>query len=207
MQHELSSTRPLPAPPAPFSLSAFLVRRRVNIMLCTAIGLGIMLTVRHYSPPRAVNDFSDPWTIVGNLLVVSGLLIRSWAASILRKGQVLATKGPYSACRHPLYAGSSLMVLGFCVLLGDIWTAGILLAVMMLTYPSTVNHEERLISGRFSSEWPAYAAATPRLFPPRFPTGIGPASFAQWFQNREYQAVLVTGAALVGLEFWRWMST
>ncbi|HTN76872.1 MAG TPA: isoprenylcysteine carboxylmethyltransferase family protein, partial [Pirellulaceae bacterium] len=133
--------------------------------------------------------------------------IRSWSAAILQKGRVLACQGPYSACRHPLYAGSLLMVLGFCLLLGDPWTTLILAAVLLITYPATVRNEERMISSAFSADWPAYAAATPRLFPPRLPTGVGPVSLSQWIHNREYQAIFASVVAVAGIQIWRMVAS
>lgn len=204
MLQELSPTNSIPPAPQPFTFNRFVVRRRVAIMLCAVIGIGTMLAVRQFDPPHNMLDWNNPWTVLGFVLVGTGLLIRSWAAAILQKGRVLATEGPYSACRHPLYAGSSLMVLGFSVLLGDPWTTLALLLVMCVTYPATVNHEEKLISGRFNLQWPGYAGSTPRLFPPRFPTGLGPVTFRQWVVNREYQAVMATTLGVVGIQAWRW---
>lgn len=187
-----------------FSLSGFVVRRRVTLMLLAVISIVILMVVRRYRPTHDVLDFRDPWTIAGVISIALGLLIRSWSAAILQKGAVLATEGPYSACRHPLYLGSMLMVLGFCALVGDIWAAGILLGVLMATYPATVVKEESMIAATFPGQWPAYASATSsRLIPCRIPRGWGPATWYQWRKNREYRAVLAVMIALTALAAWR----
>ncbi len=187
-----------------FTLSRFLVRRRVTLMLLTVIGLVGLMLVRKYRPANDILSIGDPWVIAGTLCIGCGLFVRSWAAAILQKGSVLATQGPYSACRHPLYLGSLLMVLGFCALIGDLWTAGILLTVLLVTYPATIAYEETLISATFPSLWPSYVAhTTSRILPQRLPRSWGPATWAQWRHNREYRAIMAVGIGLVALVAWR----
>ena len=101
-----------------FSLSGFVVRRRVTLMLLAVISIVILMVVRRYRPTHDVLDFRDPWTIAGIIAIALGLLIRSWSAAILQKRTVLGTEGPYSSRRHPLYLGSMLMVPGLADVVG-----------------------------------------------------------------------------------------
>src|SRR5688572_25833201 len=100
----------------------WLVRRRVIISLTLFTALVLMemfvLAVR----PRDIFDWRDPWTVLGELLVLSGLAIRSWAAGTLAKCKSLIRVGPYALARNPLYIGTFLMIVGFCTLVGD-WHA------------------------------------------------------------------------------------
>lgn len=184
--------------------SALLVRRRVAIMLAAAIASAALLLVRGHSPPElAWSDWSR-WVGIG--LVVAGLLVRSWAAAVLEKWWTLATTGPYSVCRHPLYVGSTLMVVGFCVLLGDWVTAAILLSAWGITYPATVASEEARLFARFDDTWTRYAAKTPRLVPTRWPRNCGNVSLKTWVHNREYQAVAAALVGVLAVEMVRWLA-
>ena len=60
----------------------------------------------------------------GGALALAGLLLRAWAAGHLAKNQRLATGGPYSYTRNPLYLGSALMGLGGA-LAGRSWIMGV----------------------------------------------------------------------------------
>src|SRR2546430_702890 len=44
--------------------------------------------------------------IIGAIVAVPGLALRTWASGHLRKNQELATSGPYAHTRNPLYLGS-----------------------------------------------------------------------------------------------------
>lgn len=48
----------------------------------------------------------------GAAIMLAGLLLRAWSAGYLAKNQRLATGGPYSYTRNPLYLGSAVMGLG-----------------------------------------------------------------------------------------------
>lgn len=182
-------------------LASFIVRHRVRMMQVSVITTAVLLIARHYRPSNLT--VYDQASIAGISLIVVGLVIRSWAAAILNKQSVLATSGPYSMFRHPLYVGSTFMLVGFCVLIGDIWTAAVLLSTWIITYPATVAREESRLAQLFPAEWTRYVKTTPRLFPPHWPTGLGSVSAKTWLHNREYQAVLACVLGIVAVEAWR----
>ena len=182
-------------------LASFLVRHRVRFMQISVITVASLLLVREYRPGEL--SAYDQARIGGIALILAGLSMRSWAAAVLQKCHSLATSGPYSMCRHPLYVGSTLMLVGFCVLIGDVLTAAVLLSTWCITYPATVAREEALLMRLFPADWGPYAAATPRVFPPRLPEGLGNISLARWVQNREYQAVVASFIGMAAVEVWR----
>jgi hypothetical protein len=103
--------------------------------------------------------------------------------------------------RNPLYLGSFLMVIGFCLLANDLMNLWIAAAVLILLYVPKVRSEERFLSGQFPAEWAPYAAETPRFLPrltvwPSF-AGWRP---ALWMKSREYQAVAATLAGIIALK-------
>lgn len=182
-------------------LASFLVRHRVRFMQVSVIAAAGLLAIRHYHP-GLLTTYDAPG-IAGLCLIAAGLAVRSWAAAILRKGEVLAMTGPYSMCRHPLYVGSTLMLVGFCLLIGDVWTAAVLLSTWIITYPATVAREESRLARFFPEQWDAYAAATPRLFARRLPSGLGNVSLERWLHNREYQAIIASILGIMAVEVWR----
>lgn len=176
------------------------VRKRVTILLVTAVSLGVVLFLRGHALHN-VRDLSDPWTVGGLALIGLGLFMRSWAASILDKGRVLATEGPYSMCRHPLYVGSFLMLMGFFLLIDDALTIALLLTVIFITYPPTIRYEEGRMADSFGKVWTDYSAVVGRF--PTWPRNLGPVSARMWLQNGEYKAVMACALGLVVIEIWR----
>jgi protein-S-isoprenylcysteine O-methyltransferase Ste14 len=155
--------------------------------------------------PAVVSGFpASAWW--GVALVLCGVLWRSWAAGTLRKGQRLATLGPYSLVRHPLYFGSGLMLLGFCQLTCSPLHYLPLVAVMAAVYANTMLREERFLSQKYAADWPAYRNRTPRILPwsPQL-FARGTWSFEQWRKNHEYRASSTALAALAGLGLLRWL--
>ncbi|MCA9122523.1 MAG: isoprenylcysteine carboxylmethyltransferase family protein [Planctomycetaceae bacterium] len=136
--------------------------------------------------------------------VLLGLGIRSWAAGTIRKNAELATSGPYSLCRHPLYLGSFLMIIGFCLATQPLINFPIVAPCVALIYMCSIRSEEVHLAQSFGELWQSYSAATPRLIPNFRRLNLRDASWSamQWRKNREYQAVTATIAGIAGVFAW-----
>jgi protein-S-isoprenylcysteine O-methyltransferase Ste14 len=184
-------------------VSQWLTRRRIAVSIVVVVALvaeDILLRER----PHAIANFTDLFSVAGLALVVSGVLMRSWAAGFLHKNVALATSGPYSITRNPLYLGSLLMTLGFCALIGDLDNALAMITLALLVYWPKIRNEEAYLASAFGDVWHEYARRTPRLFPHR---ALVDHSFArwrgsQWLANREYNAVAGTCFGLLALQAW-----
>jgi hypothetical protein len=96
------------------------------------------------------------------------------------------------------------MMLGFCTLIGALHNFVAMTLLAVLLYWPKIKNEEASLQGRFGQEWTDYARATPRLLPRRLPIRGAWAgwSFAQWWRNKEYMAVLGAALGLVVFESW-----
>ena len=136
--------------------------------------------------------------MLGAVVVVPGLLIRALASGHVRKNEALATSGPYAYTRNPLYLGSLVMGVGFCVVARS-WWVGIVLVVMFLAiYVPVISDEEAFLRGRFP-EFEEYEKTVPRMLP-RLTADSGAEkegsfrfSLQLYLKHREYNALL--GAA------------
>ncbi len=181
----------------------FLSRRRIHISLivvCLLIADDMLRGVR----PHSVVDFSDTWSVIGLVFVISGVLMRSWAAGILHKNAFLSTNGPYAITRNPLYLGSFLMMIGFCTLIGALHNYVVMLLLALTLYVPKIKAEELLLQRKFGAEWNEYVRRTPRLLPRRFSFHDVRSdwSWAQWLLNNEYMAVLGVALGLAVFEAW-----
>jgi protein-S-isoprenylcysteine O-methyltransferase Ste14 len=135
-------------------------------------------------------------------LIAPGLAIRSWANCYAVKMDKLTTCGPYAYMRHPLYAGSFLVIAGFLVMLNVHW-AGILLClgvVIGIVYGITVKKEEKMLLDKFGGEYTAYRKKVPAFFPTFFAYRGGqrwPFSAERYFRSQEYKMVLWTAVAVI----------
>lgn len=106
--------------------------------------------------------------IPGALLLAAGVGLRLWALGCIgaNKKRLVVCWGAYRSVRHPLYLGSFLIVLGFCLMAGS-WSATACAAAMFLVlYLPVIRAEERLLAYQFGEEWQSYCRRS-RAFIPR----------------------------------------
>ena len=172
--------------------------RRIHGHLVLAL-LGVLL-----AQPGLVTN------LMGSGLVAVGLALRLWAAGVLEKGGGLCTDGPYRYVRHPLYVGSFLAAVGFCVMMNVVWGWALVLPLFVALYAAQVSLEERRLRAEYGEGYPEYAAVVPKVVPRLRSGGQGGGrrwSLSQVLANREQYHVLVT-LVLVGLFYarlyWGW---
>lgn len=132
---------------------------------------------------------------LGAIGVVPGLVIRALASGHVRKNESLATTGPYAYTRNPLYLGSLLMGLGFCVAARSWWVGVALVVMFVAIYLPVIRDEEAFLRGRFP-EFEEYAKRVPRMLP-RLRShsadendGAAEFSLELYLKHREYNALL-----------------
>src|SRR5216683_1560682 len=133
--------------------------------------------------------------MAGAVLIVPGLLIRALASGHVRKNEALATSGPYSYTRNPLYLGSLLMGVGFCVAARSWWVCVALVVMFFAIYLPVIRDEEAFLRRTFP-EFEEYARRVPRMFP-RLAHGSSASaegssgfSWDLYLKHREYNALL-----------------
>ena len=143
---------------------------------------------------------------IGLPIALMGLLLRAWATGHLAKNQSLATSGPYSYIRNPLYVGTLIVAAGIVIACRNWLLAAIFALVFLLVYLPVIELEEQHLRNIFP-EYAAYAARVHRLFPvSRWPGQSGRFSLALYLKNEEYQALagfLLAAAWIVGKLWWR----
>ncbi len=112
--------------------------------------------------------FASPqlaWTVVGLVLILSGIAIRLIASATLVKDKVLCVDGIYALTRNPLYLGSALIGLGFAMLAALDWLLGVYVLILVPVYIRMIFIEERFLSQLHPAEFEQYRKAVPRFFP------------------------------------------
>jgi len=131
--------------------------------------------------------------------IISGLLIRFWAAGYIKKIRKLTTSGPYAFVRNPLYVGNFLMGLGFCLFVNKIYLSIGYTLLFAFFYLGTMKKEEILLRQLFGNDYVEYKKAVPAFFPNLKPyKSKDPIRFSlsQAHFNGELIRVLVTGVLL-----------
>jgi protein-S-isoprenylcysteine O-methyltransferase Ste14 len=165
------------------------------------VPLGFVLSVPffYFADPRGVS------LLAGFPLALFGILFRVLAAGTIRKDTQLATAGPYSITRNPLYFGTLLMVIGLAVMSASLASAALILIPWILIYPPVIRNEEAHLENLFSENFRSYKRKVPALFPKLEVPSMESFSFRQYLANKEYNVVLGFAAVLaLFILKWRW---
>ncbi|MFH9353440.1 methyltransferase family protein [Kitasatospora sp. NPDC017646] len=111
----------------------------------------------------------------GVALVVAGLALRAWGMRTLGRyytrtlrtvdTQHVVRSGPYRLIRHPGYAGSLLVWIGYALGAGG-WAAALVVAALLLgAYGWRIAAEERLLLASFGPAYAQYRKESRRLVP------------------------------------------
>jgi len=142
------------------------IKRLNRLRLMGSLAAGpVLLFITLFTADSTMSD--DLLRSGGSLFILGGIALRLWALGSIdgNKKRVLVTWGPYSYLRHPLYCGSFLFVLGFCVLAGSL-SAGIVASLAFAgLYVPAMRAEERLLAEQFGGAWEAYCRQTWALIP------------------------------------------
>lgn len=185
------------------TLSVLLARYRLPLSFLVFVVLVLEWQFNDGGRPYPLFSLRDLCAPLGLFLTAAGLGLRSWAAGVIVKRAALATEGPYSLIRHPLYLGSFLVALGFAEIMDDLLALAVILLAVPLIYVSTIQQEERGLAEKFGAAWDAYAERTGSILP-RFPMHPSHAGWLwhRWWANREWRILLRTAVLLIALEAW-----
>jgi protein-S-isoprenylcysteine O-methyltransferase Ste14 len=129
--------------------------------------------------------------LLGVAITVPGLWLRALASGHVRKNEALATSGPYSYTRNPLYLGSLIIAVGFSVAARSWWIALIIVIFFFAIYIPVIRGEETYLRSQFP-EFEKYSEEVPRLLPrlSSAPSEKGSFSWELYKKHREYHAVI-----------------
>lgn len=164
----------------PHPVVAFLFRRRTLIVL-----IGVLCLAWFSKPNPAM-------LAPGILLAALAEIWRIWAAGTIHKTEELTTGGPYAFVRHPLYVGSFIHSIAYCLVSGR-WESFLFVPpLFFLLYGAAVSTEEAMLRKLFPGQYEEYSRRVPR-FIPRFgrrQPGHGEFSWKQVGENKEYVNVI-----------------
>ena len=127
-----------------------------------------LLVVVFNGPSRYLEHWVlDTIELVGYALLVAATLLRIWCLIFIggSKDGELASQGPYSVVRNPLYIGSLFGIVGMGLAVGIPLLAAALAVVFGMLYPAVVKQEERRLLEIFGEPYRRYYERVPRWIP------------------------------------------
>lgn len=148
------------------------------------LGFAVAAAVFYFANPDGMS------ILLGLPFALLGLLFRFLAAGTIQKDSQLATSGPYSLTRNPLYFGSTLLAMGFAIMSASMIAAALLLIPSAIIYPIVIQNEERHLQRLFRDQFEHYCTKVPRFFPRLSLAFRLSFCFKQYVNNREYNTAL-----------------
>lgn len=154
----------------------------------------------------------------GVLWVALGEALRFWANGYVghvkvnrtadvgrgpKTGQ-LVTAGPYAFVRNPLYLGSFIIGLGFCVIIGQVWFLALFAATFLVIYHRKITEEEDVLLHEWGKAFERYQRVVPRLFPTwkRYDQTQGQWRWRGIAASKEWKTVLWATVFMILIYFW-----
>jgi protein-S-isoprenylcysteine O-methyltransferase Ste14 len=179
-------------PPLP-GLPGLVREIRYSEVARQGIGLLLMPFLAFFATPSPL-----PF-MAGAALVVLGSLVRMYASGFIVKNKQLATVGPYSVVRHPLYTGNGLILIGFVIACGVWWAVPLGILFWWLFYPVTIAYEDAKLERIFGDAWRQWSVTVPAVVPRRFwPRGGGGWSFMTSLKENFEPVVMAFTLACIG---------
>lgn len=131
-------------------------------------GLGLLLMVAY----AVLAEPKPAAFVVGAILALMGMAVRLYASGFIIKNKELATHGPYSLVRHPLYTGNLLLLIGFTFANSQLWAVLVSGTFWWFYYPPAIEYEDRKLRRIFGEKWEQWSQAVPAVIPARLlPSG------------------------------------
>jgi len=91
--------------------------------------------------------------------------VRLWSSGHIKKNKALATDGPYTFVRHPLYVGNITLGFGFALASSLWWSFPLLILILLVFYPQAIHREDENLHRMFEKDWEQWRKETPALIP------------------------------------------
>jgi len=126
---------------------------------------------------------------IGFLLMMAGMFFRAWASGYINKDRELATQGPYSLTRNPLYFGSLILGSGIAVASNNRITYLIFAVYYITFFTFLIAVERNRMRNRFGRQYEEWARGANLFFPKLKKIENSDFNIAFYMKNREYRVL------------------
>jgi len=174
-------------------------RIRFNEILRQVIGLLLVAVCANFAT-------ADSGTVsIGLGLAVAGQVFRIYAAGYIFKNKQLATSGPYSLVRHPLYLGNFMILIGFTLASANLYVAAGVALFFLIWYPAAIAYEDSKLENIFGDEWREWSKNIRAIIPVRIRWSDLKASGWDTYQSLIRNGELPISLYLLSCGIWLWV--
>jgi protein-S-isoprenylcysteine O-methyltransferase Ste14 len=174
-------------------------RIRFNEILRQVIGLLLVAVCAYFARP-------DSGTVsIGLALAALGQVFRIYAAGYIFKNKQLASTGPYSLVRHPLYLGNFIILIGFTIAAANLYVAAGVVVFFLVWYPAAIAYEDSKLENIFGDDWREWSKNIRAIIPVRIRWSDLKASGWDTYQSLIRNGELPISLYLLSCGIWLWV--
>jgi protein-S-isoprenylcysteine O-methyltransferase Ste14 len=147
------------------------------------IGVLCLIAILLLATPNVWSIFS------GFFLMMAGMFFRAWSSGYINKDKELATEGPYSLTRNPLYFGSLILGSGIAVASNNMITYLIFIVYYFTFFSFLIAIERKRMRQRFGKQYESWARKANLFFPKIKKIEKFNFNIAYYMKNREYRVL------------------
>ena len=147
------------------------------------VGIVCLVAVLWLATPTARSIF------IGFFFMMLGMFFRGWSSGYLNKDKELATEGPYSLTRNPLYFGNLLIGSGIAMACNNLPALLIFLVYYFTFFTFLIIVERKRLRKRFGPQYDDWAKQANLFFPRIKKIRKYNFNIAFYMKNREYRVL------------------
>lgn len=133
----------------------------------------------------------------GAVVAIAGQAIQTWSGSHIHKDTRLTISGPYSHVRNPMYIGRFVLMLGFILMLWNVYLTAAYLVLFAYYAHTRVLREEARLKELFGTDYERYCSEVNRWLPRVRPYSAADPRKASWQAvRRNHEDIHFIGLAL-----------
>ena len=147
------------------------------------VGILCLIALLYLAKPSPVS------VAVGFFFIIAGMFFRAWASGYINKDKELATDGPFSLTRNPLYFGNFILGLGIAIAGNNEYSYGIFFCFYLSFFPFLMVIEHKRMKEKFGEAYEKYAGNLHSFFPKIKKIKKGEYNISYYMKNREYRVL------------------
>jgi protein-S-isoprenylcysteine O-methyltransferase Ste14 len=147
------------------------------------VGILCLIALLYLAEPSPVS------VAVGFFFIIAGMFFRAWASGYINKDKELATDGPFSLTRNPLYFGNFVLGLGIAIAGNNEYSYGIFFGFYLLFFPFLMVVEHKRMKEKFGEAYEKYSENLHSFFPKIKKIKRGEYNISYYMKNREYRVL------------------
>lgn len=135
---------------------------------------------------------------IGFFFIVAGMFFRGWASGYINKNNELATRGPFSLTRNPLYFGNFILGVGIAIAGNNIYCYAIFILYYLLFFPFLMVLEHKRLREKYGEKYEKWAKNSHSFFPKIKKLDKLGFNISYYMKNKEYR-VLYFSLFIIGV--------